>query len=160
MSDVLVRVADTGVGEAGDTLVTLGLGSCVAVMLHDPAARVGGLAHVLLPDTSHAREQKNPAKFARTAIPHLVGAMERLGARRERLTARLAGGACMFSGLMTTRGMNMGARNLIACRETLAELDIPERGADVGGEHGRSVRFCVGEGKVVITSVLRDDVVL
>jgi chemotaxis protein CheD len=155
-----VRVAQAAVGGADDTLVTLGLGSCVAILLHDEGARVGGLAHVLLPEPALSRDQHNVNKFATTAVPALVQEMARLGARPGRLKARLVGGAAMFQGLMVPGSLNMGARNVIAAREALEKAGIPIVAEQVGGDYGRSVRFHVGAGRTTVSSVGRTDVVL
>lgn len=157
---IFVKVAHHAVGGAEDTLVTLGLGSCVAILLHDPVARVGGMAHVLLPERQLARDSSNLSKFAATAIPLLAEEMVGLGARRERLRARLVGGASMFASLMAPGTLNMGERNVIASRQALRELGIPVVSEQVGADYGRSVRFQVGEGRVVVSSVGRDDVTL
>ena len=155
-----VKVAQYAVGRSTDMLVTLGLGSCVAIVLHDPVARVGGMAHVLLPDAALARDRSNLAKFASTAVPLLVEELRGAGARKERLAARLAGGASMFTNLMTAGTLNMGERNIVASRQALEALGIPILAEDVGADYGRSVRFRVGDGRVVISSVGRDDVTL
>lgn len=155
-----VKVAHHAVGEAGDVLVTLGLGSCVAIMLHDPLARVGGLAHVLLPEPALARDRDNHAKFAATAVPMMVDQLAELGARAGRLRARLVGGASMFTSLMVPGSLNMGERNIRASREALRKAGIPILGESVGGDFGRSVRFAVGEGHTLVSSVGRPDVVL
>ena len=155
-----VRVAQAAVGGADDTLVTLGLGSCVAIVLHDEGARVGGLAHVLLPEPALSRDQHNVNKFATTAVPALVQEMARLGARPGRLKARLIGGAAMFQGLMVPGSLNMGARNVIAAREALEKAGIPLVAEEVGADYGRSVRFHVGTGRTTVSSVGRTDVVL
>ena len=155
-----VRVAQHAVGGADDILVTLGLGSCVAIVLHDEAARVGGLAHVLLPEPALSRDRGNASKFATTAVPALVQEMARMGARPGRLKARLIGGAAMFQGLMVPGSLNMGARNVIAAREALERAGIPVVGEQVGGDFGRSVRFAVGAGRTVVSSVGKTDVVL
>ena len=97
----IVKVADWAVDRDDVVLVTLGLGSCVAIMLHDAAARVGGMAHVLLPSKSLARDETNAAKFPETAVPMLVERLRGLGAEPRRLVAKLAGGASMFAALMT-----------------------------------------------------------
>jgi len=68
---IVVKVADLAVGQGDDVLVTLGLGSCVAIMLHDPEGRVGGLAHVLLPSRALTRHADRPAKFPQVAVPAL-----------------------------------------------------------------------------------------
>ncbi len=155
-----VKVAQHAVGGAADVLVTLGLGSCVAILLHDADLRVGGLAHVLLPDPALSRDRSNLSKFASTAVPALVAEMAGLGARPRRLKARLVGGAAMFQSLMVPGSLNMGARNVNAAREALRAAGIPLLGEDVGGDYGRSVRFQVGEGRTVVTAVGRSDVVL
>lgn len=157
---IYVKVAHHAVGQAGDLLVTLGLGSCVAIVLHDRQARVGGLAHVLLPDPALARDRDNLAKFAATAVPMLVDELAALGARAARLEARIVGGAKMFATLMVPGSLNMGERNIRATREALEKAGIPLLGEAVGGDFGRSVRFNVAEGSTLVTSVGRPDVVL
>lgn len=157
---VIVKVAQYAVANEGELLVTLGLGSCVAILLHDSEAGVGGMAHVLLPDPSQARERSNPARFASTAVPMLMGEMERAGAARERLIARLAGGASMFAALMAPGQINMGERNIRAAREAIATAGIPLQGQAVGGGIGRSVRFTSDSGRVVISTAQGADVEL
>ncbi len=155
-----VKVAQAAVGGPDDTLVTLGLGSCVAILLHDAEARVGGLAHVLLPEPALSRDQGNVSKFATTAVPALVQEMARMGARPGRLKARLVGGAAMFQTLMVPGSLNMGARNINASRQALEEAGIPVVAEEVGADYGRSVRFNVGTGRTTVSSVGRTDVVL
>ena len=157
---IYVKVAHHAVGRESDVLVTLGLGSCVAIMLHDRQARVGGLAHVLLPEPALARDRHNTAKFAATAVPMLIEELAGMGARERRLEARLAGGASMFATLMVPGSLNMGERNIRASREALRAAGIPILGESVGGDYGRSVRFTVGDGRTVVSSVGRIDVVL
>ena len=157
---IFVKVAHHAVGGAGDVLVTLGLGSCVAILLHDRQARVGGLAHVLLPEPALARDRHNSAKFATTAVPMLLEELGGMGARNGRIEARLVGGASMFTSLMVPGALNMGERNIRAAREALRRAGIPLLGEAVGGDFGRSVRFSVAEGRTVVSSVGRPDVVL
>ncbi len=147
-----VAVAETATAEGDATLVSLGLGSCVAIMVHVPARGAGGLAHVLLPDPSMARDATNPSKFASTAVPHLL---ERLAAEGplDGATARLVGGAKMFAQLLPKGGVNMGERNVAAARRALEAAGIPVTAEDVGGEQGRSVFFHVGSGRVTVRTV-------
>jgi chemotaxis protein CheD len=149
---VRVKVADL-VASADGTLVTIGLGSCVAIVLHDVEARVGGLAHVLLPSAQMSRDRTNPAKFPETAIPTLIADMRRLGAKQERLTARIVGGASMFGNLLPTRGINIGERNIAAVRTVLATERVPIVGEDVGSDYGRSVYLSVEDGRVEVRSL-------
>lgn len=152
-----VRVAEWAVLRDG-VLVTLGLGSCVAIMLHDATARVGGMAHVLLPSRSLAHDQTNPAKFPETAVPFLITRLTAAGADRHRLVAKLAGGASMFAQLMTPGSVQMGERNVAAARAALRDAAIPIVGEAVGGERGRSVWFHTSDGRVVSRTVGGDEV--
>jgi len=154
-----VRVAEWAL-ERQAVIVTLGLGSCVAIMLHDPEACIGAMAHVLLPSHSLARDQSNPAKFPETAVPFLVHRMLAAGANRHRLVAKLAGGASMFAQLMTPGTVQMGERNIAASRAALREAAIPIIGEAVGGARGRSVRFWPQNGRVETRTVGGEDVLI
>ena len=156
MKEVIVRVADWAAERGDGVLVTLGLGSCVAIMLHDAQARAGAMAHVLLPSTSLARDITNKAKFPETAVPLLIERLKGLGADPRRLVAKLAGGASMFGQLVTPGTIQMGERNLLASRSALRIAAIPIIRESVGGERGRSVRFHVKDGRVEIRSVGAD----
>lgn len=151
--ELLVRVADLRSGLQDDTLVTVGLGSCVAIMLHDPQSRVGGMAHILLPSPALSRMDSNPAKFPQTAIPRLMELMVAEGARPQRITARLAGGASMFAALAPPGTIQMGERNLVAARQVLNTHGVPLVGEWVGGDFGRTVRLRVCDGLIEVSTV-------
>jgi chemotaxis protein CheD len=148
-----VRVADLRVGANDDVLVTIGLGSCVAIMLHDATAKVGGLAHVLLPSQALSRQDDNQAKFPQTAIPRLLDLMGQRGANARRVSARLAGGASMFANLAAPGTIQMGERNSVACRQVLIQHGVPIVGEATGGDYGRTVKLWVADGRVEISSV-------
>lgn len=149
----MVRVAEAKAAGAGDVLTTLGLGSCVAIILHDPVARVGGLAHVLLPSATLSRDRTNLARFPETAVPWLVRELTGLGADPQRLRARLVGGASMFANLSAPGVAQMGERNTQASRDALKAAHIPLVAEDTGRDYGRSVSFDVGAGRVEVRSV-------
>lgn len=149
----MVKVADWAAERGDGVLVTLGLGSCVAIMLYDPEACAAAMAHVLLPSQSLARDTTNHARFPDTAVPLLVERLKRLGADPRRLVAKLAGGASMFSQLVTPGTIQMGERNVLASRNALRAASIPIVRESVGGERGRSIRFHVRDGRVEIRSV-------
>lgn len=155
-----MRVADWAAERGDGVLVTLGLGSCVAIMLHDPGVPAGAMAHVLLPSRSLARDHSNPAKFPETAVPLLVERLRALGATPGRLVAKLAGGASMFSQLLQPGTIQMGERNVVASRAALRAAGIPVVREAVGGTLGRSVRFDVRSGDVDVRSVGQDAVTL
>jgi chemotaxis protein CheD len=155
-----VTIGEAKVARAGTVLYTLGLGSCVAIVLYDGVERVGGLAHALLPDPRTGRTAGPPAKYASTAVETLIDLMEGAGANRRRIRAKLAGGASMFEKLLTEGGRQLGARNVEAARSALARAGVPVDREDTGGTHGRSVHLHIDEGRCVVSSVLYADVVL
>lgn len=148
-----VGISALEVAKAPATLAALALGSCVAVILHDPLAKVGGLAHVLLPSTSVGRPRVDaPGRHMPTAVARLQEEVINLGAVQRRLTARLVGGASMFATLQPAGSIQMGERNVHAARSVLHQLGIRLVGEAVGGDFGRTVDFDVATGRVVITS--------
>lgn len=151
--EIVVKVADLRVGGAGDQLITVGLGSCIAIVLHDAAACVGGLAHVLLPSPALSRQDGNPAKSPHTAVPRLLELMAGRGASPRRVQARLVGGASMFASLSPPGTIQMGERNIVASREVLHGHGIPVVGEAVGGDYGRTVRLDVSGGTLEVRSV-------
>jgi chemotaxis protein CheD len=151
--ELVVRVADLRIGVADDVLITVGLGSCVAIVLHDAEARVGGLAHILLPSPSLSRLDGNPAKYPQSAVPRLLELMTADGACPGRITARLAGGASMFAALAPPGTVQMGERNLVAARQALSSHNVPLVGEAVGGDFGRTVRLQVDDGRVEVSTV-------
>jgi chemotaxis protein CheD len=151
--EIIVRVADLQVGGAGDLLVTVGLGSCIAIVLYDPAVCVGGLAHVLLPSPGLSKQDGNLAKSPHTAVPRLLELMAGRGAHPRRVTARLVGGASMFAALAAPGTIQIGERNVVASRQVLNTHGIALVGEAVGGDFGRTVRLDISEGSLEVRSV-------
>ena len=144
----MVSVADWAVDKGDAVLITLGLGSCVAVVLLDPETTVGGLVHLLLPSPSLSQDRANPAKFPETGVPFLVERMRQAGALTRRLRARLVGGAAMFASIGSTSVASVGERNILAAREALDRAGIPVVGEDTGKDYGRSVYAFLDSGRV------------
>jgi chemotaxis protein CheD len=158
--EAIVKVAEWAALQGDGVIVTLGLGSCVAIMLHDAEICAGAMAHILLPSKRLARDASNPARFPESAVPFLVQRLKALGADPRRLVAKLAGGASMFAQLMTPGSVQMGERNITASRNALRAASIPLAREAVGGERGRSVRFHVADGRVEVRTVGADAVVI
>jgi chemotaxis protein CheD len=140
-----------------DKLAVYGIGSCVVLALWDPEAQIAGLAHAMLP-TAAAQPggEAQPAKFCDTAVGALVEAMEAAGAQRGRCTARLVGGANMFSFAGKEQGpWTLGERNLFTARETLKSYGIPLHGEDAGGDKGRSLELDAGDGRLMVWSAFQ-----
>jgi chemotaxis protein CheD len=118
------------------------------------------LAHVLLPNESMSRDKSNPAKFPTTAVPLVISEMQRLGARGDRLRAKIVGGASMFGNLIPSGGINIGERNVAAVREVLAARKVPIVAEDTGNDYGRSVYLFVRDGRVEVRSLRKGSHVL
>ena len=151
---IKVGMADLKICKAPDAVTTLGLGSCIGIAIVDPQTKVGGLAHVMLPDsTAIKNSQSNIAKFADTGVVELVRIMEEAGAKRARMVAKIAGGAQMFAMQSKTEMMRVGDRNVEAVKKKLGELKIPILAEDTGANYGRTVEFYPETGDYLIKSV-------
>lgn len=124
------------------TAISTVLGSCVAVCLHDPIARVGGMNHYLLP--LHVDREHSP-RFGTVAVPALIDAMVKAGASRGAIVAKVFGGASVISA-MSQRGRRLGDENAILALRLLEEAHIPVLDHDVGGSRGRKLVFFADEG--------------
>jgi chemotaxis protein CheD len=145
---VTIKMAEFKVAHNPTILSTIGVGSCVAVAIFDPVSKIGGLAHAMLPDSNIAAADVNPLRFVDRAIDAVVSAMLSLGCKKERMVAKIFGGASMFRNLM-----NIGAQNVVAAREKLKKESISITAEDTGGCHGRSLWFDTNDGSVVVGSV-------
>lgn len=152
-----VGISEVRIARAPAVLVTYGLGSCLGIALYEPHIRVGGLAHTLLPAPRSGMEMSRPAKFVDSALRLMVEDFLAQGASRPRLWAKLVGGATMFEPPHAFSEEGIGARNIRAAREILAQMGIPILGEDVGGMHGRTVEFDLENGDVRVRSVRGND---
>ncbi len=143
---IRVGMADYKVGSAPATIISYGLGSCIGISIYDPQTKIGGLLHIMLPDSTQSRPSENPAKFADTGIPLMLADILQLGASRSRLVAKLAGGAQMFAFANATDIMRVGARNAAAAKKILQDLRIPVLAEDTGGTYGRTVQIDLATG--------------
>ena len=149
-----VRVADLVTARGEGVLSALGLGSCVAIVLWDPLTKAGGMAHVLLPSPPpRGADRHVPGRYAQSAVPALLEAVLSLGGTRDAVTARIAGGASMFTNLVAPGLIHTGERNVLSTREALHSRGIPVTGEWVGGDFGRTVVFDLATGKVTASSV-------
>ncbi len=142
-----IRMGEMSVAGEGEELRTL-LGSCLGLVLYDRRLKLGGLAHIVLPNAPGTVER--PGKFVDTAIPALIEEMRRLAARELKLTAKIAGGASMFA---TTVATNIGQQNIESCERLLKHLRIPIIARDCGGGQGRRMTLKTSDGRVVIEVV-------
>jgi chemotaxis protein CheD len=129
------------VATVSPTAITTVLGSCIAVCLHDPTTRIGGMNHFLLP--LHVERDRSP-RFGTIAVPQLVDEVLRAGASRRTLVAKVFGGASVIGGM--PGGRRLGEENARLAFRLLEEARIPVLDRDVGGSRGRKVVFLADEG--------------
>ncbi|MDD3803591.1 MAG: chemotaxis protein CheD [bacterium] len=131
---------------------TIGLGSCVAVTLHDREKKIGGMIHFMLPSKVFSKSFFNPYKYCDTGLSSLIMEMEQLGARKYRMEAKLVGGANMFSVFIKNIEESIGYRNIEMAKKILRENRIPVTAEDTGSDYSRSVEFTVKTGIIKVTS--------
>lgn len=152
-NEIHVGMADMEVSKSPDILASLGIGSCVAVTLYDPYNKIGGFAHIMLPDITVVKNKTNRKKFANTACEDLLAKMLEAGAKRNLIKAKIVGGAHMFGFAKSSILFDIGKRNVDKVKEVLNELNIRILAEDTGGDHGRSVFFDLETGKIRVRSV-------
>ncbi|WP_026893826.1 chemotaxis protein CheD [Clostridiisalibacter paucivorans] len=153
METVKVGMADLAAVKAPGVLTTLGLGSCVGIVLYDKSTKVAGLAHIMLPSSKEIKNNSNKAKFADTAVEVLIKEMIKLGANKKKLWAKLAGGAQMFSFNSSNNILKIGERNVIASKEKLSKLNIPIIAEDTGGNFGRTIEIDAESGSLLVKTI-------
>jgi len=152
-NEIKVGIADSNVAFSPDKLITVGLGSCVGIAIFDGGIGFGGLAHIMLPDSSQFNKINNVIKFADLAIPLLVEDMIRKGAKLRNMKAKIAGGASMFNFSDKSIIMDIGNRNSIAVKNALKILSIPIIAEDIGGNKGRTLIFDTSSGILSVRTV-------
>ncbi|MBS3977619.1 MAG: chemotaxis protein CheD [Syntrophomonadaceae bacterium] len=152
--EIRVGIAEWRVAKGAAQITTLGLGSCVGISLYDPLVMVAGLAHIMLPDSKQFSNPANPGKFPDLVLPLLLKEMEILGGRRQRMLAKIAGGAQMFNYPGGQKGFNsVGSRNILASKEVLFLYGIPLIAEETGGNWGRTMIVDTRSGQVTIRAV-------
>lgn len=137
-SQIKVNISDYKIGKSPDRLITLGLGSCVGIAIYDENSKIGGLSHIMLPDSSQFRRDIKVKKFADLAIPHMVEEIKKT-TKITKLVAKIAGGSSMFNFPDSDPNKSIGYRNVIAVEKALKELGIPILGSNTGGKIGRTM---------------------
>ena len=153
MGVIKVGMADLNVIKAPGVLTTLGLGSCVGIALYDKSNRIAGLAHIMLPSSKEIKNNENKAKFADTGIELLIAKMIKEGAAKERLIAKIVGGAQMFSFNNNSSILKIGERNIQATKEKLKELNIRIISEDTGGNYGRTIELDAEDGSLLVKTI-------
>ena len=150
-----VKVAHKGVR----TLACLGLGSCVGLAAYDPVARVGGMAHIVLPN-SHGKAGEGSSKYADVAVPLLIEKMKHMGAILSRIRVKIAGGAQMSSARGLGDVFKIGEDNVEAVAAVLATHGVSITASSIGGNRGRTFRLCITTGAATVSSAGQEDIEL
>lgn len=150
---IKIGMAEMDVCLPPDTITTLGLGSCVGVVLYDPVKKISGMVHVMLPDSTKIKNNENIAKFADTGIEELLRRILSLGACKRTLVSKIAGGAQMFAFKSDNDMLRVGERNVEATCRKLSELQIPLIAQDTGSNVGRTIEFYPETGELLVKSV-------
>lgn len=150
---IRVGMADMNICAAPDAITTLGLGSCVGIVLYDSVTKIAGLAHIMLPDSTQIRCNENVAKFADTGIDALIVMLGKRGVPKNRLVAKIAGGAQMFALSSENSMLCVGKRNVEATKNKLNSLGIKILAEDTGDSYGRTIEFYPETGELFIKTV-------
>ncbi len=153
-----IGIADMKFAQHSGTLITYALGSCIGICLYDPAIKLGGLLHIMLPLNMEAG-RKNPLKYADTGMAEMLRQMEAKGASRARIVVKIAGGAKMFEVTGGALG-NIGQRNIESVRMQMKKLGLRIAKEDVGGTVARTMSMDVATGAISIKSYGRPEVFL
>ena len=152
-NEVRVGIADAKIISAPNSIMTIGLGSCVGIALYDTGKKIAALIHIMLPDSHAFKSVTNPYKFADLAIPLILEEMTKRGCIKKNVVAKIAGGASMFKFSEKSINSDIGNRNIEAVREAINREGIIIAAEDVGGTKGRTMFVESESGKVLIRIV-------
>ena len=150
MNAITVGVGDLQVSrDPNSVLVTYGLGSCIAVLAHDPIRRIAGMVHYMLPLASLTPEKsrERPAMFGDTGVPLLFKRMAELSSNKADLVVKVVGGASIQDQNHT---FEIGKRNYVILRKLLWSAGLAIRAESVGGNVARTARLFVGDGRATV----------
>ena len=151
MSQIVVGVSDFEISKnVQDMIVTYALGSCIAVVVYDPRAKVGGMLHFMLAESSIDKKKamdNNPAMFADTGIPLLFKSCYQMGAEKKRMIVKVAGGASILDDANFFR---IGQKNITAVRKIFWKNNVLITSEDTGQNFNRTVELHMTDGRVIV----------
>ncbi len=150
---IRVGMADKKLCRPPESISTLGLGSCIGVVLYDRVGKWCGMAHCMLPDSTLINMNDNRDKFVDTCLDDMYKALLRNGVRQGNLVSKIAGGARMFAYDSINENLNIGARNILAAKKFLSEHHIPIIAEHTGETYGRTIEFFPETGTLMIKAV-------
>ena len=154
--DIKVGIGDMKFTRGGGTIITYALGSCIGITFYDPAIKLGGLLHIMLPNRSDPKYPKI-YKYADSGIREMVRKLSAFGMVKSRTVVKIAGGAKMFDIKGNTDFGNIGQRNAAMVKKILMEERMRITSEDTGGAYARTMLLNVDNGDVVIRTVGRPE---
>lgn len=154
----IIGIADMKIARGTGTLITYALGSCIGICLYDPMIKLGGMVHIMLPESLSSNNQ-NIFKYADTGIRETLRKMEVFGGQRQRMVCKIAGGAKMFEVQATGPLGNIGERNAVSTKNILRTEGIKLLKEDTGGNYARTLSFDVSTGMAKIKVFGRQDII-
>ena len=147
----VVAVGDMKVGQKADTIVTHALGSCLGLMVFDPAAKIGGLLHAMLPlsKINPQKAENNPFMFVDTGVPALFKSLYQMGGQKSRMIVKAAG---CGNPLGKNEMFKIGERNYTVLKKLMWKNNILLETEDIGGTASRTVHFNIATGQTIISS--------
>lgn len=156
---VIIGVGDMAVSNNAQVILsTYALGSCIGVIAYDSVSKVGGILHLMLPDSTISPDKavRQPAMFADTGLPLLFRAMAGLKAERHRVRIFVAGGAGMLAG---SDPFKIGERNSAVTLDFLAKNGLPVKHREIGGSINRTVHLEIGSGNVGLKTPIASETI-
>ena len=150
---VEVRMGDMQIASAPARLVTRALGSCLGITLYNSVRKLGAMAHPMLPDIDKAMMKSNPHRYVNSVIRKMVEDLEKLGITKNNLTAKLFGGAHMFSFITADSILNVGEKNIAMAKAVFEESAVKIVAEEVGGTFGRTIELNLENGKVLVDTI-------
>lgn len=155
---VKVGMADMNLCSPPKKITTIGLGSCVGVVLYDEKTKICALLHIMLPDSTKIKNNTNRAKFADTAIDDMIETLSEKGAFVQNLIAKIAGGAQMFASSSGVGSIiSVGEQNIEAVKKKLKDYGIDLVAEDTGLNYGRTIVFDPSTGGLLIKAVGKEE---
>lgn len=159
-SIIKVRMADFAICKVPEKITTIGLGSCVGIIVYDSSTRICGMLHAMLPDSKRIRNNSNRSKFVDSGMEDMLQMLEQAGVNKRRLTAKLAGGAKMFDFTDENENTSIGYQNVQAAKQILEQLGIPLLAEDTGKNYGRTIVFDPATNELEIKAVGQENLII
>ena len=147
---IKVGIAEYKICKKPDKISTIGLGSCVGVVLYNDTSDYCGLLHIMLPSRKEISNDSKRAKCADTGIEDMIKDLVSLGMKKDTMVAKIAGGATMFQFSMTSETKSIGDRNVQSVKEELAKHHIRIISSDCGADYGRTIVFDLATKQLLI----------